>query len=327
MSNDRQVRAVRVDLAWAAQIAADLKDGVARFGWSYAEPTADLRMLAARIEAGGAAALNDAEAHCWQPYLLDMKPGDWLVYVNVPSYGRCTLAQVSGGYHWRHPRDRDFNHQLAVDASTVQEFDRNAAYVHPYLARRLKLQGRTWRIDADSEFDALREALEQGTDERPITQDDRLQLFRKTARPEFENLARAIHRTHPNYGLEHLLEQVFLAVPHVVRVERRGGAHDHGADLIVVSEHPVGLLGEVRQTTTVVQAKSYEGTLASTRCIDDVARALARYGADAGLVATTAIEIAPEVRAAAEQLAAESGKSVDVLAGADLAAFVVRWGW
>ena len=92
-----QIRALRAHPDYVEKVADGLRKGVARFGWSYAK-NGDLRVLAERIEAGGWDELGPSERDCWQPFLLDLEPNDWLVYVNVPSYGRCTIARVNGRY-------------------------------------------------------------------------------------------------------------------------------------------------------------------------------------------------------------------------------------
>ena len=90
----------------AKDVYASLKEGVGRFGWSYmtndaGQPLgdADLRRLKAKIEATGWASLTTDEQTRYQGFLLELKEGDWVIYVNVPSYGRCTVARVTGRYY------------------------------------------------------------------------------------------------------------------------------------------------------------------------------------------------------------------------------------
>ena len=214
-----------------------------------------------------------------------------------------------------------------MDPASVREFDRNSSLVHPHLSRRLKLQGRTWRINAAAEFADLVEALESNVPERRINVDDRIERFRDEAQEGMNPLAAAIQHVNPNYDLEHLLERVFESLPHIKAVKRSGGAHDRGADLVVTSRHKVGVLDEVEERKTVVQVKSFEGRLDSLQCVRDIERAFRAHDAQAGLIATTAVEVSPEVIAAIEQLVADSGRPVRLLYGANLVAFVVRHVW
>lgn len=137
------------------KVFTSLQDGEGRFGWSYVE-TADLRQLQRRKVAGED--LSDDERACWNPFLLRIAPDDYVVYINVPEWGQCTLAKVTGEYQWRWECG-DFNHRFPVDAASVRTFDRNDKIVHPYLSARLKLRGRKWIIYAEAEFQNLLDEL------------------------------------------------------------------------------------------------------------------------------------------------------------------------
>lgn len=147
------IHALRVDADNAGRVFESLKLGEGRFGWSYVE-SADLRALQARIESDGFASLSAHEANCYQAFLLQLNPGDFVVYINVPSWGRCTLAQVTSPYFWEW-RDDDFNHRFKVDPASVRDFDRNDPLLPPNLQARLKLRHRHWRIAAEQAFGEL----------------------------------------------------------------------------------------------------------------------------------------------------------------------------
>ncbi|MEM9458081.1 MAG: hypothetical protein AAGF11_28150 [Myxococcota bacterium] len=59
-----------------------LSRGEGRFGWSYVE-TADLNALRQRIDSKGWSDLGEHERKCFEPFLLDLQPGDWVVYINT----------------------------------------------------------------------------------------------------------------------------------------------------------------------------------------------------------------------------------------------------
>lgn len=135
--SDWTIYALKVDDENAKMIRAALNEGEGRFGWSYTE-TADLRELKRRIEESGWDSLSKDEKDCYQSFLLELQPDDYVVYINVPNWGHCTLARVTKPYYWKWTDD-DFNHRFGVDPASVQSFDRNDAVVHPALRARLKL--------------------------------------------------------------------------------------------------------------------------------------------------------------------------------------------
>lgn len=189
-------------------IFASLQKGEGRFGWSDVE-TADLHSLSSRIEQEGWESLSADEKSCYQRFLLDLKPGDWVVFINTPTWGQCTIARVAGGYYWRWA-DADFNHRFVVDPATVRAFDRNDSLVHPALSTRLKLQGRKWQISTKREFEQLRQALEEGRGGRPSTSDDNLRCLSGEVAPLLEEITARIQHTHPNYALESLLARIYM---------------------------------------------------------------------------------------------------------------------
>ena len=324
--------ALKGDKDWAEAVFDDLKKGVGRFGWSYLEEDgealgdADLRRLKAKVDSDGWKSLTKDEADRYQVFLLELKPDDWVVYVNVPRWGRCTVAQVAGPYYWN-ASDWDFNHRFPVVASSVRDFDRNDAIVPAALSARLKLQGRYWRIYAQEEFNALREGLLSGAAPQPRTPQINASRLGREIEPLLQTITQQVQRSNPNYDLEALLELVFSAVPGVRRVVRQGGAGDHGADLIV--EFEGGLPHPVFQTqhTCVVQAKSYTGLHWDTRAVEDIKRAFDRYpSADMGLIVSTANASTEKVDIAIAELRRSSGKRVELLIGADVARLILRFG-
>src|SRR5215204_5972213 len=103
---DMQIYALKTHPEWAHAVHASLREGIGRFGWSYMHDggqtlgDADLNRLRDKISATGWHSLTADEQDRYQNFLLALKQGDWVVYVNVPDYGRCTLAKVTGPYYW-----------------------------------------------------------------------------------------------------------------------------------------------------------------------------------------------------------------------------------
>lgn len=116
-----------------------LRTGEGRFGWSYVE-TADLQSLRSRIGKSGWESLTADERDCYKPFLLDIKPGDHVVYINVPEKGKCSVAKVTGPYYWKwDDQRRDFAHRFAIDPSSIRIFNKNSDIVPPALRARLNL--------------------------------------------------------------------------------------------------------------------------------------------------------------------------------------------
>jgi hypothetical protein len=324
--SDRTIYALKVHETYREKVFASLKAGEARYGWSNIK-TADLRELEKRQQAHGWGSLTAEEQHCYQNFLLGVKPEDYVVYVNVPRHGECTAARVTAPYFWRW-EDQDFNHRLGCDPSSVVTFHRNDAAVHPDLSQRLKLRGRKWRIKEVAEFESLLAALREGAPSERRTAEHQEALLAKELTPHLNRIAEVIHHTHPNFSLEKLLERVFSALPEVEVVHPHHGRGDHGADLEVVTNRKHPLTGEIEQKVCVVQVKSHSGTEWSARAVEDIARAFARYpDADEGLIVSTATDMTEEVEQAIAAVEEEWKRPVYVLLGRNLAAFLLREAW
>ena len=124
------------------KVFKSLKGGEGRFGWSYIE-TADLYNLRDRFKQSGWDSLTGEEQECYHDFLLNFKNGDYVIYINVPEWGRCTLAEVKGEYRF-HYDDEDFNHRFPVDPKSVCSFDRNDAMVPPVLLSPAKYYDTFW---------------------------------------------------------------------------------------------------------------------------------------------------------------------------------------
>ena len=304
-----------------------LKAGEGRFGWSSVK-TADLRALRGRIKQSGWNSLSKHEKDCYQQFLLSLQDGDYVVYINVPQWGQCTLAKVAGPYKWRYD-DVDYNHRFPVAPKSVRTFDRNGDIVPAALSARLKLQGRWWTIYVESEFQSLLESLRKGTVFAPRSPETSRRELSPRIRPLFSKIANEIQHTHPGKDLELFFEYVFKRVPDVVNVNRQRGSSDHGADLLVEFEFG-SIPGLVRTQMLVVQVKSYTDEHADPGAVDDLRRAFEYYDgsgqrADMGLIVSTAATAGEALQRELDKLREEIGKPVTLLIGADLAAFVLRY--
>ena len=310
------VYALKVEAGWPWLVHYSLRQGEGRFGSSYVE-TADLHELRNRITADGWNSLSTEEKDCYQEFLLSLKCGDHVVYVNVPQWGQCTLARVAGNYFW-HWADNDFNHRFPVDPNSIRSFGRNDAMVAPALSARLKLRGRCSLISVEKDFGRLLEALHHGAEPVPGTLGDTPHDPKDQMKPFPSTVVEGIANPRPNAALESLVEQAFHRVPGVRSVVRQGGERDRGADLIVELEF--GSIPGLVQTL-VVRVTSYQGTLRDTSVVDDVRRALAAYDADMALIVAPAMHRQPAVERELDRLREDTMKPVALLIGDELAAF------
>ena len=260
---------------------------------------------------------------------MKLRPGDYVVYVNVPVWGKCTLARVTGEYEWRW-EGGDFNHRFAVDEESVQSFYRNLDFVPAMLKTRLKLQGRWWQVYAEKEFEELLSRLPEADMAAPSTWRTNLRELSTKVRPLLLKFAEQIHHTHQRKDLEVLMEKVFLRLPGVGSVERLQGRADHGADLLVNFEF-VPIPGLVQTQTLAVQVKSYTGTQEDPGAVEDLRRAFDYYekvgrAIHMGLVVSTADKAGNSLLQASEELSETSGKPVSVLVGPDLVEFFLQHG-
>lgn len=321
---ENTIYALKGSSEWC-DILSSLKKGEGRFGWSYVE-TADLRHLKQKIEDKGWDGLTEEEQDCYQGFLLELKENDYVIYINVPEWGKCTVARVTGKYEWRFDDD-DFNHRFPVDPSSAYAFDRNDAIVHPALSSRLKLRGRWWRIYFQDEFSALLESLKTGALPTPRTTETNLHHLSTEIQPFLEKITESIHHTHPNYDLEALISEVFKKVSGVKDVIWQGGAGDHGADILVTFESGLPIPGLEQQQMVVVQVKSFEGEHWDTKAVEDIRRAFEYYpDASMGLIVSTATASSSTLETELDKLKEEMGKPVALLIGADVAAFLLRFG-
>lgn len=323
-NEDFEIYALKGSSDWF-DILSSLKQGEGRFGWSYVS-TADLRELKQRVDLSGWDSLSEEEKDCYQSFLLNFKKGDYVVYINIPEWGKCTAAQITGEYYWKYDGD-DFNHRFPVDPERIYVFDRNDAAVHPALGARLKLQSRWWRIYLQKEFLELMSILEKGMPASTRTLDANLRLLSNEIQPFLSDITKRIHHTHPNTDLEGLISEVFKEVPNVVDVKWQGGSGDHGADILVTYEKGLPIPGLEKQSTLVVQVKSYEGEHWDTKAVDDISRAFKQYpDAEMGLIISTGNSLTATVEEAIDKLREETNKPIACLIGSDVAAFLLRYG-
>jgi hypothetical protein len=329
-NNDYQIFALKTDSEendyWKPRLFESLRNGKARFGWSYAKD-GDLLLIKQKLSSGGWQHLSEDEKGCWKAgFLLEVKKGDYLIYINMPVYGKCTIVQVDGPYEWD-SWDRDFNHCLKINPGTLKVFDRNDKGVDASLSRRLKLQGKYWKIYLKKEFEGLLSKIEAGSLTGELsTENDRLQSLLEDISPFLKKISERVQHHHPEKKLEELVGLVLNKIPEVKNVERKSGPADLGADVVFEFETglPFGRLEKVEKCA--VQVKSYQGVLGYPKAIQDIENAFASDDSfTCGLIISTALEMSKEFENELDRLHDRTKKPVGVLVGEELSKWLIKY--
>lgn len=99
------------------------------------------------------------------------------------------------------------------------------------------------------------------------------------------------------------------------------GGGDNGADLIVTTSCLIGNVDV--QNIIVVQIKSFDGDCYDLTAVNQIKTGIKEYGASAGIIITTAQRTEP-LEIAIQEAFDEMGCPIDLLAGDDVAKFVLK---
>lgn len=297
-----------------------VKDGKSRFGWSWA-PECNLNSDPNRWPEGNGKQL----------FLLDIKPRDWIVHINMPGYGKCIAAQVVSEYQFDEGIDfsveysesdspRNFCHFFEIDPTSRVEFDRNDWCIHPDI--NLKPRYRYHRVYAVKEFLMAIECIRSGRSRTREEGREQHHLW-NDAEKLLKEITSLIHKTHKAKKLEGFLAEVFKRIPGVVDVEETGSrwGPDYGRDLSVTARVSVGRLDFEHKI--VVQVKSHEGETSDTTPVEQIKKAICRYRVNSGMIVTTG-ERTERLEEAVTEAANELGCPIDLLAGKEVAQFVIK---
>ena len=294
-------------------IYQSIKNGKSRFGWSSKDED-NLK-------------LDNSFSKLY--FLLQIKKGDWIIHINTPIFGKCTVAKVLSEYDFDKGLEFnwgiDFRHYFEIDADSIIEFDRNDPNVLPLISSRLKLRGKYWRIYYKDEFLlTLQNLKENRVNNCKIIKN--LFHLKESINAPFEKITELIHRNYPGKELEKLIAEVFRKVPTVLDVKENGSGwkSDFGADLIVNYDAGLPLIGLRKQENLIVQIKSFEGEHWETKAVKQIRTGIEKFDGDAGLLITTA-KSTPVIEEAIEKLSLEIDKPVSIIAGIDVAKFVLEY--
>ena len=288
-----------------------IQTGQSRFGWSWDDK-------------------NNLRQHYWaafnskQRFLLRIKPGDWIVHVNLPSQGKCTAVQVLSEYTFDQglafPRGSDFRHCIGIDPATIITFNRNDPNVLPSV--NLKLPRRCYRVLAVADFLTSIENLK--TDEVHLKKGESRQKYhlKKKTDEYLLKIAELIQSMNKSKDLERFIADVFRQIPGVKIIENGfGWGTDHGADLIIDICTAIGHLQF--ENRIIVQIKSYTGNHSETDAVEQVKTGLAKYSGTAGMIITTAKKT-PGLENKIQAVSDELDLQIDLLDAEDAARFVIK---
>jgi hypothetical protein len=290
-----------------------IKAGKSRFGWSQlAEHNLKLKD-------------NWTDWHSKQLFLLEIKPGDWIVHINTPQWGKCVAVQVLSEYNFdkglKCSWGPDFRHYFDVDINTIIEFDRRDPNILPSV--NLNPRQRYHRIYAVEDFlksvdNLKRSAVRLDGDETK----EEYHLKDKTDRYLME-ISNLIHEMHKSKNLERFIAKVFRKIPGVIDVNENGfgWGTDYGADLIITMSTSLGNLEF--ENKIVVQIKSFEGYHQDLEAVDQVKTGIEKYSGTAGMIITTA-QKTEELESKIQEVSEAIGRPIDLLACDDLAKFIIK---
>jgi hypothetical protein len=266
------------------------------------------------------------EYHGRNGFLLRIQKGDWIVHVNCPRYGLCVAVQATGEYGFDEGIDcswgKDFCNFIPIDPATVMEFDRTDPNVVPSV--NLAPMRRGQRVLQVGDFLRSLDNLRQAKFSNATGGLRGLAHLRERVEEELlPRIAALIHEMNRGKEFERFLHKIFEAMPNTVSIQNGfGWRSDQGADLIVEFQTP--LIGVTLTSRLAVQAKSFEGDHFDLKAVDQLVEAIKAYEADGGLLITTARKT-EQLEDCMREAAQKTRKAIDLIAGNDVARFVIRY--
>lgn len=295
------------------KIYQSFKDGISRFGWSQED----------RHNLQG----NEwTDWHSKQLFLLQIKKGDWIVHINTPSYGKCIAGKVKTEYNYDNGLDcwgiKDFRHSFEIEKETIIEFNRNDKNVLPTV--NLRPRQRYHRVYATKDFIQSIENLKNKTVKLQKGESKEIFHLKNKTEKYLKEITNLLHNTHKSKNLERFMAEVFRKLPNVVDVNENGFGWktDYGADLIITTKSSIGNLDF--ENKIIVQIKSFEGKHYDLNAVNQVRTGIEKFNANAGIIITTA-EKTEQLEDKIQSISNEIDKPIDLLAGEDVAKFVIKY--
>lgn len=285
-----------------------IRNGKSRFGWSQRD---EHNLLLEQW----------SDWHSKQQFLLEIQPNDWIVHINTPEWGQCTAVKVVGTYEFdegvKSTHGTDFRHSIPVDSTTICVFSRRNDNVLPSV--NLRPRSRYHRVYEEQDFHQSITNLRNNSVDLSRESKGEFYLKEKT-KAYLAEITSSIQQMNKSKDLELYLAKVFRKVEGVVDVKDNGSGWgtDHGADLIVTFKNLNF------ETKVVVQVKSFEGSHYSLEAVSQIEEAIKVYEANAGIIITTALST-ESLEASVQSLSDKIGKQIDLMAGEDVARFVLKY--
>lgn len=285
-----------------------IRRGKSRFGWSQKE---EHNLFLEKW----------SEWHSKQQFLLEIKPDDWIVHINTPKWGQCTAVKVIGSYEFdegfQSTHGIDFRHAIPVDIETICVFERRDDNVLPSV--NLRPRSRYHRVYEEQDFHQSIANLKDNKID--LSKDTKGEFYLKEKTESYlTEITSSIQQMNKSKDLEIYLAKVFRKVEGVVDVKENGSGYgtDNGADLIVTFKN-LNIENKV-----VVQVKSFEGSHHCLEAVSQIENAIDVYSANAGLIITTA-STTEALDASVQALNEKLDKQIDLMAGEDVARFVLKY--
>ena len=263
--------------------------------------------------------------HGKNAFLLRIKRGDWIVHINNPRYGHCVAVESIGEYDFDDgiecKEGADFNNYIPVNPETIVEFDRSDPNILPSV--NLSPMRRGQRILQVDDFLQSLENIQKNQFSEHSTEDRGIIHLQGKIQRLLPKISESIHKMNKSKEFEKFLHRIFESMPNVESIQNGFGPRtDHGADLIVEFQNPI--IGVNLTSKLIVQAKSYEGDHYDLSAVDQIVNGIREYNADGGLLITTA-EKTEELEDCVRKAAEDTSKAIDIIAGSDVARFVIRY--
>jgi hypothetical protein len=243
----------------------------------------------------------------------------------MPEYGKCVAAKVLKEYDWDSGipvhYGVDFGNFYKIDIDSLITFNRRDPNIVPSV--NLEPRRRVQIIHQKADFLKSMENLKEGNFDRVKHQDRGVAHLQNKTEMVLAQLTRVVQQMNKSKELEKFLHRVFERVPNCTSVTNGfGWKTDHGADLIVDFENP--LVGINLSHKLIVQVKSYENEIADRNAIDQIIEGINVYQADGGLLFTTA-KMTEDLENYIVEQAEDHNTTIDVIAGNDVARFILRY--
>ena len=261
-------------------------------------------------------------------YLLKIKPGDYLAYLNQFQAGEVTVAKVTGVYAFTREDKSykgDFRHCISIDPRVVSFF-RHDAYVQEDLSHKLGLQGRWYRIQAKNAFEQVLKAHKAGKLGKKAEETGRLKQLLYDSDELLKQMAEELERNDVKDFEATLIQCLEKMLPNA---QLDASINSEGLNAVLSYDDGIPIEGMSKAKRCAVQIMADTGTVSDIKIFQEIKMVFAR-GKEEGnefdscLLLTTGYPT-QQFLGKLNKLREESGKSIGLIAGKSLASIVMRY--